>query len=180
MACYKGALRAGGADLDREQHCRLRLTLCTVHAAEKAQKVRAGTDSGGSRFSSTRREQQQREEVECFSALLLEDQEEEEGGCCSTAVDDNKAIAEEAHLTSGLFRLCEEWDVSGALHHFLAVTACGSRRRRSYLEEQTQEKDQKGRVPHEDDPAWGAVWLSQVSVSTIHIDWYIDLHAHIN
>lgn len=170
MVCYKGALRAGGAALDREQRCHLHLTLCKANAAEKVQKARARTDGGGSRLSSTR-EQKKRQETECFSALLLED-EEAEGGCCSTAVHD--AIVEESHLTSGLFRLCEEWDVKGALDHFLAATACSSSsHRRSSTEEQTkdeEEEDQKGRVQHKDDPAWGPVWLAQASLFTTYIN----------
>lgn len=108
-------------------------------------------------------EQQRREEAECLSALLLE--KEEGSHCCSTTVDDS-FIEEEAHVTVGLFRLCEEWDVSGALHHFLAATTCNYRHRGGSLEEQ-EEEDMEGQVPHKGGFGWGAVWLAQASVFTI-------------
>lgn len=152
-------LKAGGATLDRQQHCRLRLTLCTVNAAEQTQQARARTDDGSSPLASTR-EERQRTEAECFAALLLE---EEEGRCCSIAVDGD-TISEERQLAVGLFRLCEEWDVSRALDHFLAATTCNHRRRGS-LEEPEQVKERQ--VLHEDGPEWGAVWLAQASVLTI-------------
>lgn len=139
-----------------------------MNAAEKAQKAKARTGGGGSRLASTQ-EQQQREEAECFSALLLLEKEYE-GGCSSTAVE-NDAVIEESHLTAGLFRLCEEWDVSGALDHFLAATA-RNRRRGSSLgkQEKGKEEDRERKAPHNNSPEWGAVWLAQASFFTTYVE----------
>lgn len=173
-ACYTGALRAGQPPPDLQQRCHLRLALCTVNAAEGARKARARGGGGGSQLSSAR-EQQQREEAECFAGLLLD----EEGGC-SEAVDETVRAA---HSTVGVFRLCEEWDVTGALHHFSMATANG-RREGGPLQEEEEEEDR--RVPQGGGVGWGAVWLAQVgalkialgparaetdSVFYLHLDW---------
>lgn len=146
--CYTGALRAGQPSTDQQQRCHLRLALCTVSAAEGARKARTRGGGGGNQLSSGR-EKQQREEAECFAGLLLD---EEEG--CSEAVDE---AVRDAHVAIGVFRLCEEWDVGGALHHFSMATA-NTRRKGDPL----QEEEEGRRVLQGGDVGWGAVWLAQV------------------
>lgn len=87
----------------------------------------------------------EREEADCISAVLLE-----EVDSCSAA------DAASAHLTVGVARLSEEWDVSGALDHFLAAASQHERRA----------LDGGGgsrRKAQSADFEWGAVWLAQVS-----------------
>lgn len=127
-----------------------------MSAAEGARKARTRGGGGGNQLSSAR-QQQQREETECFAGLLLD----EEGGC-SEAVDQ---IVREAHITVGVFRLCEEWNVEGALHHFLRATANAHREGGLLLEEQQEEGQ---RVPQGYDVGWGAVWLAQVGAFKVN------------
>lgn len=155
-ACYTGALRASPRPPDRRQRCHLRLALCTVNASEIARKARMRGGGGGNQLSSSR-EQQQRVEAECFAALLLD-----EKGECSEAVDE---IVQEAHISVGVFRLCEEWDVGGALNHFLMATV-NQRRVGSLVGEEDEEEENRS-VPQGGDVGWGAVWLAQVGALKI-------------
>lgn len=121
-----------------------------MSAAERALEARTRSGGGSNQLSSTR-EQQQREEAECFATVLLD---KEEG--CSEVVDET---VQEAHLTVGVFRLCQEWDVGGTLHHFSMATTDESRGG-TPLQEEKEEED--GRVPQAGDAGWGALWLAQV------------------
>lgn len=152
-ACYTRALRADQTTPDQHLRCHLRLALCTIIAAERAKKARARTGGGGGQLTSIS-EQEQRDEAECLSALLLD----EEGTLCSAKADD---FVVEAHLTVGMFRLCEEWDVGAALDHFL-VAASAKRPDGVSLQGGEEGHGDYQQVPLISDSGWGAVWLTQV------------------
>lgn len=113
-------------------NCHERLAHCTLSTAKQARRASSISPAGG------------REEAECLSSLLLE-----KGNGCSAA------DAFRAHLTVGMFLLTQEWDVSGALDHFVAATTTDG----------GESLSKEGR--HQDNISggeWGAVWLAHVRV----------------
>ncbi len=123
-------------------------------AAERAQRARARTGGGGGQLHSIT-EEEQRDEAGCLSALLLDGK----GTSCSAAVDD---FVVGAHLTVGMFRLCEEWDVGAALHNFLVAATAKPRGEGSLQGGEEEKHGDYEQVPLRADPGWGAVWLTQV------------------
>lgn len=122
MKCYSAAAKA---TLPGQQHCSLKLAACAMAVKQaEPETLPRRTFSG------------EREEAECLLSLL-----QEEGGNCSAA---DTAYA---HLTIGVFRLSEEWDVSKALEHFFLANR------------------QPGELQY-NNFEWGAVWLVQVGFSS--------------
>lgn len=120
-------------------NCHERLAHCTLSTAKQARRASSINPVGG------------REEAECLSSLLLE-----QGNGCSAA------DAFRAHLTVGVFLLTQEWDVSGALGHFVAATTTDGGESLS-KEGRHQNKISGGE--------WGAVWLAQVRVCANALQW---------
>lgn len=149
-SCYSKT--ASGSDPSGlQQGCNTRIALCRVQAARRT-KLRAEGGGGRPRLDS----EHHREKVECLAGALLV-----EGGresCLSTVVDN---ALRDAHLTVGMFLLCEEWDVDEALLHFSAA-ASTSRQRQESLPEEEDSRGGGESVPSRDGTEWGPVWLLQV------------------
>ncbi|CAN0061566.1 unnamed protein product [Scytosiphon promiscuus] len=158
-ACYGSALRTAG--LSEQQQCSIRLSLCSVSAAaRKADRAIGGIgggDGGGHLRLTLKSEQRTQEEVGCLSALLLRQEgEEAETPCISMTGDDTVA---QAHLTVGVSRMCDEWDVGGALKHFSA--AAGDKMVQEAVLAQEENRDGGEQFADGDVVEWGAVWLAQ-------------------
>lgn len=138
----------------RQQGCNTRIALCREQAAKRISTETSRTEGGGGRPRPD--SEHHREEVECLAgALLVEDGRE---SCRSTSVDN---AVRDAHLTVGLFLLCEEWDVDEALHHFSAA-ASTSRQQQESLAEEEDSRGGGESVRSPDGFEWGLVWLLQV------------------
>lgn len=136
LACYSSAVTSG--TLSSQQRCRVDLALCTV-ATKQAKKVTTSGPLSGDL-----------EEAACISSLLAR-----AGDTCSA--DD----AATAHITVGVFHLCEKWDTGGALDHFLAATA----QREDFSGEGEGGREDEV-VAQGDGFEWGPVWLARVSIHT--------------